>query len=337
MDKIKTSTDNVLPYGKISLDILKKNILPYHGEYSDDLIVRPDVGADFCAIKLSNEYLIVSSDPITGIVDNIGNYAVNINANDIATSGNRPRFIQSIILLPSDSKLNDLSTIAQQIDLTAKKLGITITGGHTEISEGIVNPIVIISCFTLAKSFVTSAGAQVNDSILMTKTAGIEGTSILSSKYSKKLTKLPAKTISSAQNYLKNISIVNEAEIAFNTKGVTSMHDPTEGGILGGLYEMAEASGLGFTVDASSIPISIETNSICNHLNVDPLKLIGSGSLLISSPQNCKNDVIHSVQQAGIQITEIGMFTEDDCKLDINGNSILINSSPVDELWNLSS
>ena len=337
MNKIKRSDDNILPYGKISLDILKNNILPYTGTYSNDLIAGPNLGADFCAIKLSDEYLIISSDPITGVIDNIGDYAVHINANDIATSGTRPSFIQSVILLPSNSGLNDLSQIVQQINSAAKKLRITITGGHTEISEGIVNPIVIISCFTLTKNFVTSAYAQANDSILMTKTAGIEGTSILSSKYYKQLTDLPSDILSSAQKYLDDLSIVDEAEIAFNTQGVHSMHDPTEGGILGGLYEMAEASGLGFTVNASSIPISSETSSICKHLNVDPLKLIGSGSLLISSPQNCKSDVIHSVQQAGIQITEIGMFTEDDCKIDINGNSVLINSSPIDELWNLSS
>ena len=337
MNKIKRSDNNVLPYGKISLDILKNNILPYNGNYSNDLIVGPNLGADFCAIKLSDEYLIISSDPITGVIDNIGDYAVNINANDIATSGTRPSFIQSVILLPSNSGLDDLSQIVQQIDSAAKTLGITITGGHTEISEGIVNPIVIISCFTTTKNFVTSAGAQTNDSILMTKTAGIEGTSILSSKYSKQLDNLPSDVISSAQNYLDDLSIVDEAEIAFNTRGVHSMHDPTEGGILGGLYEMAEASGLGFVVNASSIPISSETSSICKHLNVDPLKLIGSGSLLISSPQDCKNDVIDSVQQKGIKITEIGMFTGNTRQLNINGNSVLINSSPVDELWNISS
>ena len=323
-----------LPLGKVPLDVLE-DILQYQGAESKDLVERPGVGVDFSAVKIGDGYLIISSDPVTGVIEDIGRYAVNVNANDVATSGTRPLFLQSILLLPNGTGKDLLKKIVEQIHGAAQNLGIAITGGHTEIIEGINRPIIMATCMATAKSFVSSRNAREGDVILMTKTAGIEGTSILSKMFSSRLSELEYGLLDNAKRNLDLLSVIPEAVTAFDTGLVNAMHDPTEGGLLGGLYEMAAASGLGFSIQGSNIPISPETKTVCSTLKVDPLKLISSGVLLISTSSDCKDQLLSAVEKKGTMITEIGRFTSDGCKVEFKDKCISIYTSPPDELWRM--
>ena len=245
-----------LPLGKVPVDILRKHVLGFQGHPSSDLLVGPKVGVDFAVINLDGKYLIISSDPVTGVQEDIGKYAVNVSANDVATSGARPKFLDSVVLLPEGSDESIVRDISEQIDIASKKLHITIIGGHTEVTPKLEQIIVITTAFAIVDQYVTAANAEEDDIILMTKTAGIEGTSILARTFKNRLKALDRESLQKAIDMINQISIVEDAAILFSTGQVHAMHDPTEGGIIGGVYEMALASGLGFELQENRIEVA---------------------------------------------------------------------------------
>jgi hydrogenase maturation factor len=201
-------------------------------------------------------------DPITGALERIGWEAVNVNANDIATFGVEGSFLFTCILLPEEADRKIVETISTQLNEAATNLGIAIVGGHCEVTPGLANPIVVgcIIGITEKGNYVTAAGAKAGDKLILTKAVGIEGTAILATDRQKQLKKaLDPKTIQNAQNFYKQISIVKEAATAFKTGGVHAMHDPTEGGVAGGIHEMADASNLGARIYEEKIHVRPET------------------------------------------------------------------------------
>ena len=325
-----------LPLGKLPKAVLDRHVLKFLGYKSKDIVVGPKIGVDFAAIKTSKGYLICSSDPITGVTEDIGWYAVNVSANDVSTSGARPEFLEATILLPPSTDLFKLKEIVRQIHKASKELSISVIGGHTELTPTLQRPIVVTTCFGFTKRFITSADAKEGDSIMMTKTAGVEGTSILASLFKDKLRHLGRDFIDRSLNMKKKISIVQEASLAFSTGFVNAMHDPTEGGLLQGIDEMAEASGLGFVVYEDKIPVAKETRRICAELNVDPLKLISSGVLLISVPSGKVDKILDVFKKEGLDVREIGSFTKKGKKLvRSDGRVELIKDEISDELWRL--
>ena len=296
-----------LPYGKVSIDILRKYVLNSKGFSSEDVIIGPSVGVDFAVIKLDGKYLIVSSDPITGVEDEIGLYAVNISANDVATSGNRPQFLSTVVLLPEGCEEKKIKKIINQIDETAKSLKITIVGGHTEVTPGLKHTIVATTAFSISEKYVTARDAKEGDIIIMTKTAGIEGTSILAKEFEDRLN-ISKRMIRKASNMSKLISIVEDATVMFNTGEVHAMHDPTEGGVIGGIYEMSLASNVGFKINSKDIPISEETSNICTSLGIDPIRIISSGALLASVDPSGVKVVLDELERHNIIGTAIGTF-----------------------------
>ncbi|MEM3386154.1 MAG: AIR synthase family protein [Nitrososphaerales archaeon] len=324
-----------LPLGKVPPQILESIVLKKGGAFSPLLLVKPKVGVDIAVIALKEHYLILSSDPITGVAEEIGWYAVNVAANDVATSGARPMFLQSVILLPEGSDASTLKQIAYDMHKAAKKLGISITGGHTETVKGLKKPIVISTCFSVAETYVTSADARLGDVIMMTKAAALEGTSILA-RFDRSLKNLPNSTRKKAINLAKKISIVEDALTAYSTGYVHAMHDPTEGGVIGGLCEMAVASGLGFIVYRSKIPVLSVTREICGLKGIDPLLLISSGSLLMAVDPNGVEEVKSQLKCKGISVAEIGRFTASKrIVVDEMGKKHAYPKAVVDELWRL--
>ena len=183
-----------LSLGKLPPDVMRKYVFGMTGAKSKRVVVAPSLGLDFGVVRLGSgakkgRYLIVSSDPITGTMERVGEDAVNVSANDVATSGNRPEFMQSIILLPEDASEDDVRKISSEMHKTAKRLGITIVGGHTELSPGLHRPIVVTTAFAIVDSFVTAAGARPGDTMMVTKSAGVEGTAIFGTdtRFSKRL------------------------------------------------------------------------------------------------------------------------------------------------------
>ncbi|HXQ92399.1 MAG TPA: AIR synthase-related protein, partial [Nitrososphaerales archaeon] len=276
-----------------------------------------------------------SSDPITGAGERIGWHAVNVSANDVATSGIMPDTLNIIALFPEDTKSGAILKVMQEINETALELGITVAGGHTEITPNLKREIIMVTAIGSGDKFVTAADAKVHDSILLTKSAGIEGTSILS--------RLPTvaklvdpKILNRGRKLLNKLSIMRDARIAFATGKVHAMHDLTEGGVIGCLLEMSLASELGFELFGDHVPLDSSTKEICSELKIDPLKLIGSGSLLIACEKTDVDLIVKRLKTDKILCTDIGRFLPPKQGRWIlsNGSRKRIDEISVqDELW----
>jgi len=298
---------------KLPPDLLRKLILSRTGAKLDSVLVGPMIGEDAAIIDLGDKVLVVHGDPITAAVENIGWLAVNVASNDIAVRGAEPRWLLVIMFLPEGTSDDVIDRITKQLDEAAKELGIAIIGGHTEYTVGIDRPIIAATCFGIAgkNEYVTTSGARVGDCILMTKGAGIEGTSILASDFRDELIRLGVgeDVISRALEFSREISVVREA-IALARVGASSMHDPTEGGVLCGLLEMAYASGKRFVVYEEKILVRPETRAICSALKVDPLKLISSGTLLATIPENKVDAAVGVLEELDVSYGLIGRVEE---------------------------
>ena len=300
--------------GKIPNKFLKDIVFNYLGCSNERIIYGPGVGRDAAAVKLSNsKILVVKSDPITGTVRHIGRYAVIINTNDIVVLGAKPLFFMATILLPINSSLGDLEIICKDIDQAARELNISVIGGHSEITAGIKEPILCGSMLGEADSdSIITAQSRPGDKLIMTKSAAIEGTAILAWDKEEYLKfKIDKIILNNAKSFIKSLSILQEAQLALQIGGITAMHDPTEGGILNGIFEICEASGVGANIYEEQIPIANETKTICKIFNLNPLRLISSGTLLMSVNSNYENQIYSSFTSNGITATCIGEITDE--------------------------
>lgn len=298
-----------LPAGKVPPKILEEVVFKHLGVKRREVVVGPSYGLDGAIIKVGNKLLVTSMDPITGALERIGWLAVNINANDIATFGVQPTFFSSCVLLPENATRKTVKTICEQIDAGAKKLGLAITGGHSETTPNLPFPIVIGCCMGITEKgcYVTAQDAKAGNMLILTKSVGIEGTAILATdKHAQLERKIGKSTLRKAENFFNHISIVKEAILAFQTGHVTAMHDPTEGGVAGGIHELADASGVGFKVYEEKMPIAEETLKICEFFQIDPLQLIASGSLLIAVKRSAANKVVRVLEKSKIAAVIIG-------------------------------
>lgn len=295
--------------GKVPTEILREVVFKNLGTKRSDVILGPMVGEDAAVVRVGQETAVIATDPVTGAEKWLGWLAVNVCANDIATCGVEPRWFSSCILLPRDSKKELIGKICRQMNEAASQLNIAIIGGHCEITPGIEHPIVIGCSVGIADNgrYVTSGGAKVGNRIIMTKGAGIEGTAILATDRRKYLHQAFSESfLQKAENFFTKISVVKDALTAFETGGVLAMHDPTEGGIAGGLHELADASNAGLQVHEEKILISQETRKICAHFEIDPLQLISSGSLLIVTEEEKAKEIVARLSHNDIHASIIG-------------------------------
>ena len=299
--------------GKVPTKILEQIVFRNLGAKRDDVVLSPSIGEDAAIVQAGNQLLAVSSDPITGAEEWLGWLAVHVSANDVATRGVQPRWFNSIILLPKNSTAKLVEKICTQMDKAASQLNVAIIGGHCEVTPGIEHPIVTGCAIGVAEEgkYVTCGGARIGDRIILTKGTGIEGTAILASDRRAELLKVFDKNfLNQAENFFEKISVVKDALTAFRTGGVSAMHDPTEGGVAGGLHELADAANIGFNVHEEKILVPEETRKICAHFDVDPLQLISSGSLLIVAEESKTDKIISSLSKNGVQSSIIGEVTE---------------------------
>jgi len=328
-----------LPPGKLPLNILKEVIFKNLGVMREEVVLGPSAGFDGAVIDIGNKSLIVSMDPITGANERIGWLAVNINANDIATFGVEPTFFVSCILLPENANRGIVETISAQMDKAAKKLRIAIVGGHCEVTPRLTNPIVVGCAMGLTEkgNYVTAGGAKHGDRLILTKNVGIEGTAILAADREEQLKKaLKPTMLRNAKKFYDNISVVKDAVAAFKTGAVHAMHDPTEGGLAGGIHEMADASNLGVKIYEEKIRIAPETVRICDFFRIDPLQLIASGSLLIAAKRNSADKVVKVLEKNQIAAAVIGEFVSSPEKRFIirkRGGSEELVRPVSDHLW----
>jgi len=328
-----------LPPGKIPVTLLEEVVFRNLGIERKEVALGPAAGRDGSVINVGERSLIVSMDPITGAVERIGWLAVNINANDIATFGVPPSIFLSCILLPEKAEPSTVKTICEQMDKAAKDLDIAIVGGHCEVTPGFLNPSVVGCAMgsTEKDNYVTSAGARSGDKIILTKSAGIEGTAILASDKEEQLRmEVEPPVLENAKKHFSQISVVKDALTAFNTGGVNAMHDPTEGGILGGIHELADASNIGVTIFEEKIPIRPETLHICRFFKIDPLQLISSGALLISAIPGSAEDIIQDLHKQRIPGTVVGEASSEPKKRKLvkrTGVAVRLPRPTSDHLW----
>jgi len=326
--------------GKIPPETLLRAVYPNLGRKDKRVLRGPGIGRDSAAVKQNGTVLVFTADPITGTPSHIGQHSVEINANDIATTGARPKWYLCTILLPVGTRESSLREITGEIHETAKRLGITVVGGHTEATLGLTRPI--ISGFMIGEThgrILSTEDGRSGDRILLTKTAGLEGTAILARDKATLLKKkgVPDKLLKLARSYQEQISVVEEALLTAKLKGVHALHDPTEGGVLNGLWEMAEASNLGIEVWADKIPVAPATQVICLTLGLDPLKLMSSGTLLLAVEESKRRTIQKALLKLRGRVTEVGRLTRRDKGRVLlkRGKRQALSAVPQDELYKL--
>lgn len=272
------------------------------------MLVGPRIGEDAAIVQSSGKILVIHSDPITGTTQDIGRLAVHVSVNDVVAKGADPRWVSLVLLLDAGISIQTIRRISSQAHQACLEVGAAIVGGHTEITSTVERPVIVSTVVGEARAgrFFTSSGARPGDRIIMTKTAALEGTAILARQFPRLTRTLGEKLTRSASNLLENISVYPEARIARDVSGVTAMHDVTEGGVLCAVQEVAAASGCGFNIYPSRVPIAHETRRICSKLNLDPLKTLGSGALIITANPSKTRGLIEKLGEKGIRASEIG-------------------------------
>lgn len=298
--------------GKIPPEILEKIVMRPMMDSKvkrEDVILRPTTGEDCSAIDLGGELCVLSTDPITGAAKDIGYLAVQINCNDIYSSGAEPVGILLTVLLPAESDEALLEEIMEGALRGAEERKIEILGGHTEVTDAVTKPVISAAVIgkTRNRKVLATGGAKVGQDIVMTKWAGTEGTAILAKEWEEGLRAyLSAEELQAAQEMKGQLSVGRESEIAY-AHGATAMHDATEGGILGAVWEVAECSGLGVDVFVEKIPVREETKKICAVMKIDYLRLISSGTMIIATEKG--EELAEKLRENGITAAVIGKLT----------------------------
>ena len=299
----------VLSTGKLPPSLLKR-LLKHAGAKDSRVLLGPSIGEDAAVVKLGNQLLVLKTDPVTYASDMIGWYAVNVNANDVVTRGAKPAWFQAVIMLPPGSDERLAESIFKQISSAAKALGIAVTGGHTEVTPGISRPIVVGDMHGVLDGgrLVKTSGARVGDTLVMTKGAGIEGTAAIArEKRAELLDVFDESFVDRAAKFLfkPGLSVVPEAMAALQFR-VSSMHDPTEGGLGMGVQEIAQASGKSIELHTDDVIILDETERLCARYGLDPLGLLGSGSLLATFKPDDAERYVRQLRRKGIEAAIVG-------------------------------
>lgn len=323
--------------GKVPEAILKRAVFRQLHTRREEILVGASVGEDCAVMQLApDEVFVLSTDPITGAAKDMGKLAVHITANDLASAGAEPVGLLLTVLLPPSADEPLIRQLMQEVESACEELHIQAMGGHTEITPVVNQPLVSVTGVGKVKKdcLVITGGAHAGDDVVVTKWIGIEGTSIIAKeKETELLDRFPRSFVEEAKGFDKLISVVPESAVAVKS-GVSAMHDVTEGGIYGALWELAEASGVGLEVDLKAIPIRQETVEICESYRLNPYRLISSGCMLMTSPDGLK--LVHDLKKAGISAAIIGRCVEGRAKKIINGEEEACLERPkTDELYKI--
>lgn len=280
------------------------------------VVVGPRVGEDTAVLQTSGSLLVAKSDPVTFATDQIGWYAVQVNANDVACTGGTPKWFLATLLVPERFTEDEAEAVFDQILEACRSIDVSLVGGHSEVTYGIDRPIIMGTMLGEVEQdkLILTGGAQEGDSIVVTKGIAIEGTALLAREKASQLLQagMSQEEIDKAASLLSvpGVSVLHDARVACASSQVHSMHDVTEGGLVTGLREVAKASGLGLAIEESSVPILSECQEVCEALGLDPLGLLASGALLITLPTADVPGLLTSLEGEGINGFEIGTMIE---------------------------
>jgi hydrogenase maturation factor len=324
---------HILPVGKVPPAILEEVVFKRGGAPRGEVILAPAIGEDTAVVDIGQEYLIASTDPITGATGKAGWLAVKVALNDIGASGGEPVCVLVTLLLPEGASKESLREIMDDIHAACSEENVAVAGGHTEVTPGLDRPIMSVTALgrTRGRRVLRSSGCQAGDDIVVTKWAGMEGTAILARDFRSQVSDfLTEEEICEAEALLSKISVVKEGAVAAEN-GAHGSHDATEGGVLGAIYELCEASGLGARVDADRIPVLPVTSKIAARTGIDPLKLVSSGCLVVSHPDGAKLCEVY--RRSGINAEVVGKMTSGGREAYRGGRTFTLEAPKTDELW----
>lgn len=324
-----------LEIGKLKTELLEKYIFNKLSSNREEVIVKSGTGLDSAVMDFAGDLIVASTDPITGASKNIGSLAINVSVNDVSCQCADPVGLLMTVLIPPSARLEDLKEIIEDANNTAKKLNVDIIGGHTEITDA-VNKI-LISTTVLGrvnkKNMPDIKSIKVGDIIAVSKYVGIEGTSIICNEKDEVKEILSQKELEFAKSLSQDISVLKESRLA-SKYGVKHMHDITEGGLYGALWETGVALAHGLRAYFDDIPLLDETNKIAEFYGIDPMRLISSGSMLMIFDKDKYKDFKNEAEKNGIKISEIGEVTEGKDAEVIRGDERISLSEPgSDELY----
>ncbi len=321
--------------GKLSSSDLKRLIIDKINIKSDDIIVEAGLGKDCALVDIGSELLVFTMDPITASKEELGKLLVRINVNDIATSGARPLYMLATLLMPTTSDTSDIEVIMDDVVAELERFDIDLLGGHTEFTSAVNSPIGI--AVLVARKEKTSlhdlSNISVGDYIVMTNTAGIEGTGIIATELSDEVEKTFGKDfLARAKAYIDKTVILEECLLASKI-GVRAIHDVTEGGLLGAVWEMVHGAGLGCKLDGNNIPVSEETRELSEFYGINPLRLIGSGSMIAVVSAEKIEELMKGFQENEMTLSLIGRVTESGLYLEYDDAKELITEPVSDDLY----
>lgn len=322
--------------GKIPESTLKKVILEQLGTKREEVLIGPGIGEDCAALKLKEgEVFVLSTDPITGAAEEAGRLAVHVTANDLISSGAEPIGLMLTFLLPPETKEKELRQLSSEVQEECRKLGIAVIGGHTEVTDAVRKPLISVTGVGKVKEdqLLSTKGARPGQDIIVTKYIGLEGTGIIAREQEDLLRKrFSGEFLDEAKACLEYVSVVPEGKIAGTY--ASAMHDITEGGIYGALWEVAQASGVGLEVTIEDIPVKQHTVELCEFFDLNPYQLISSGSMLITTDHG--NALVRALEQEGIKASIIGRTTDSKDKIIYrDGKAASLEAPKQDELYKI--
>lgn len=304
--------NHFFPAGKLPADFLSALLRKYTASRGGGVLAGPGIGEDAAALKFGGKVLIAKTDPVTFAGENVGHYAVNVNANDVAAMGGKPLWFLACLVMPEKkTRKSDVKKIFAEVHASCRQLGILLCGGHTEISPSVNRPVVAGCMLGEAEEgkLTPSGAASPGDDILLTKGIAVEGVSLIASAKGSFLKKtFSGKDIERMKNFIfsPGISVVREALLANSLPGVRAMHDPTEGGLSSALWEVSEASSTAAEIEEGKIPLLDECLTLCGIFGLNPLGLISSGSLLLYCDKRFSGDIMKLLKRSGIPCAAIG-------------------------------
>ncbi|MHB8118578.1 MAG: AIR synthase family protein [Methanothrix sp.] len=331
--------------GKIDLETFQSFLLQRLGKKDPTVLVPPLTGVDAAVIDLGHDQvLVIAEDPILAIPgqpwEMFGWYTVHIGASDVAVMGVKPRYLTYSLLMPPETSDEDFKTIVNSIHEAALELDIAIVGGHTGYYPGFAAPTIGgVTVFAVAErgKYITPGGARSGDDVLLTKGPAIETAGLLAVLREKELLKkYPASMVDKAKALCKQMTVVKDASLAMECGGVSAMHDATEGGVIGGLFEIANASDVGMEIDESLFIYPAEIKMICDAFQIDPVAAIAEGSLLITARPESSADILSRLKAAGIEASVIGNVTSDSkirTMKRLNGEVVPLQIPKQDPFW----
>lgn len=295
--------------GKLDNDTLERLILDRFTHTRSESFGAPRIGMDCAMLDFDGDLIVTSCDPITSAdARHIGALSVHVNCNDAAAGGAEPVALLVTLLLPPDCTEETVAMVAEDLQDAAVRAGVDIVGGHTEVTDAVTRVTTCTTVLARTPKAKMLCGAKPGDAIVMTKWAGLEGTMLIACDHCNRLHNVPEEMIAKARALNAHLSVVPESRIAM-LYGAHAMHDVTEGGVLGAVWELAAQTHCGAVVDQSAVPVLPETKAITDAVGIDPYRLMASGSMLIACENGDK--MVKALNDAGIPAVVIGRIIED--------------------------